>query len=89
MPTSEQAPLCANCGLDIWWRPTVVDGRTYCCGGCAQGGPCYCSYDLPVSAPKTFAEEQAASNPQPGRGIYSAPTPQYQARESTRKEDPL
>jgi hypothetical protein len=39
-------PRCANCGVEIPWRPTVHRGRTYCCGGCAQGGPCYCSYDL-------------------------------------------
>jgi hypothetical protein len=39
-------PRCANCGVDIPWRPRIHRGRTYCCGGCAQGGPCYCSYDL-------------------------------------------
>lgn len=38
---------CANCGLEIAWEPVVVDGKAYCCGGCAQGGPCYCSYDPP------------------------------------------
>ena len=49
MPASPGGPpCCANCGLDILWRPVVADGRVYCCGGCAQGGPCYCSYDLPV-----------------------------------------
>jgi hypothetical protein len=40
------APHCANCGVEIPWRPTLHHGRPYCCGGCAQGGPCYCSYDL-------------------------------------------
>ena len=39
-------PRCANCGAEIAWRPTIHRGRAYCCGGCAQGGPCYCSYDL-------------------------------------------
>ncbi|MFN8678898.1 MAG: hypothetical protein U0Z70_21140 [Thermomicrobiales bacterium] len=39
-------PRCANCGVEIPWRPAVHRGKTYCCGGCAQGGPCYCSYDL-------------------------------------------
>ena len=37
--------LCANCGIAIHWQATVVDGRTYCCLGCAQGGPCECDYD--------------------------------------------
>ena len=40
------AVRCANCGVEIPWRPAVHHGRSYCCGGCAQGGPCYCSYDL-------------------------------------------
>ena len=37
-------PVCANCGIEIDWQPTVVDGRTYCCLGCALGGPCSCDY---------------------------------------------
>lgn len=41
-----ETPHCANCGVEIPWRPAVYRGQTYCCGGCAQGGPCYCSYDL-------------------------------------------
>ena len=39
-------PRCANCGVEILWRPATFRGKPYCCGGCAQGGPCYCSYDL-------------------------------------------
>ncbi len=35
---------CANCGITITWRPTVVEGRFYCCVGCSQGGPCTCDY---------------------------------------------
>jgi hypothetical protein len=37
--------LCANCGIAIAWQATVVDGKAYCCLGCAQGGPCVCDYD--------------------------------------------
>jgi hypothetical protein len=36
---------CINCGIVIRWQPTLVEGRTYCCLGCAQGGPCECDYD--------------------------------------------
>jgi hypothetical protein len=36
---------CANCGIVIRWQATIVDGETYCCFGCAQGGPCECDYD--------------------------------------------
>ncbi len=37
-------PKCANCGIEIRWLPTVVDGNMYCCLGCSQGGPCECDY---------------------------------------------
>lgn len=36
---------CLNCGLAISWPSIIVNGMEYCCGGCALGGPCYCSYD--------------------------------------------
>ena len=39
-----QAMRCANCDIDILWPPTVVQGKTYCCTGCAAGGPCTCDY---------------------------------------------
>src|SRR5216683_4734383 len=39
-----QAVRCANCDIDILWPPTVVPGKTYCCTGCAEGGPCNCDY---------------------------------------------
>jgi hypothetical protein len=89
MTAPDQAPLCANCDLDIWWQPIVVDGRTYCCGGCAQDGPCYCSYDLPVSMPQVRAETgpfsiyryRAAANPQRDRV--------YRAGRAVAKEDAL
>ena len=42
---STQVPWrCANCDIDILWPPVVVDGKTYCCTGCAAGGPCSCDY---------------------------------------------
>jgi hypothetical protein len=36
--------ICANCGIEFNWQPTIVDGVTYCCIGCSQGGPCTCDY---------------------------------------------
>jgi hypothetical protein len=38
-------PTCHTCGIIIRWQPTIVEGRTYCCLGCAEGGPCECDYD--------------------------------------------
>lgn len=68
------APRCANCGVEIPWRPAVHHGRTYCCGGCAQGGPCYCSYDLTAAdwlrpRPRLHAQPLTvpAGSPRPGR----------------------
>jgi hypothetical protein len=41
----QQQPLrCSNCDIDILWPPTVVQGKTFCCTGCAAGGPCSCDY---------------------------------------------
>jgi hypothetical protein len=37
-------PICANCGIEIRWRLTIVDGLPYCCLGCSRGGPCECNY---------------------------------------------
>jgi hypothetical protein len=36
--------VCANCGIEFNWQPTIVDGVVYCCIGCSQGGPCTCDY---------------------------------------------
>jgi hypothetical protein len=47
---------CANCRLEISWEPArSVEGMTFCCGGCARGGPCYCSYDTEPPKPAEFA----------------------------------
>jgi hypothetical protein len=41
-----QAMRCANCDIEIRWSPTVVQGKPFCCTGCAAGGPCNCDYSL-------------------------------------------
>src|SRR6266567_8367793 len=41
---SPQPVRCANCDIDFLWQPTVVQGKSYCCTGCAAGGPCTCDY---------------------------------------------
>ncbi|MGH2478129.1 MAG: hypothetical protein ACRDHW_00520 [Ktedonobacteraceae bacterium] len=45
-PAARQAFRCANCEIEFFWSPTVVQGRIYCCTGCAAGGPCNCDYSL-------------------------------------------
>jgi hypothetical protein len=37
---------CANCDIEFFWSPTVVQDNLYCCTGCAAGGPCTCDYSL-------------------------------------------
>ncbi len=47
-------PICANCQIEIRWRPTILDGIAYCCAGCAEGGPCICDYaQLPELSERT------------------------------------
>jgi hypothetical protein len=41
-----QVVRCANCDIEILWPPTIVQGKTFCCTGCAAGGPCNCDYSL-------------------------------------------
>lgn len=45
-PQPKQALRCTNCDIEILWTPTVVQGKTFCCTGCAAGGPCNCDYSL-------------------------------------------
>ena len=40
-----QQTICTTCGIVIRWQPTTVEGKAYCCLGCAEGGPCECDYD--------------------------------------------
>jgi chaperonin GroES len=42
--TSQVAQHCANCEIEFLWPPTVMQGKIYCCIGCATGGPCCCDY---------------------------------------------
>src|SRR6266571_2188817 len=40
----QQTIRCANCDIDFLWAPIIVQGKAYCCTGCAAGGPCNCDY---------------------------------------------
>lgn len=51
---------CENCGILITWQPTVVDGHSYCCLGCAVGGPCSCDYSNLPSLEESRAIVRAA-----------------------------
>jgi hypothetical protein len=36
---------CASCDIEISGVPELVDGDVFCCPGCAEGGPCTCTYE--------------------------------------------
>ena len=40
----DEPKRCASCDIELPKSPIVVEGSAYCCGGCAEGGPCVCSY---------------------------------------------
>ena len=67
-----QELVCANCGIVIIWEATIVEGRNYCCPGCAQGGPCNCDYDnLPRSGGSNpiVLQEDCVQNPEENRRL--------------------
>jgi hypothetical protein len=41
---------CASCELALSGPPVYRRDETYCCLGCAEGGPCICSYDADLAA---------------------------------------
>ncbi len=48
MTTPTEARECANCAFLFNWPPTITGGQVYCCVGCAEGGPCTCTYAEPL-----------------------------------------
>jgi hypothetical protein len=40
----DEPKRCASCDVEVYRSMVVVEGLVYCCGGCAKGGPCVCSY---------------------------------------------
>ena len=65
--------VCANCGIEFDWQPTIVDGVAYCCIGCSQGGPCTCDYgNLPQPDDAASLTTALASVPQGDNKTRSA-----------------
>ena len=40
-----QRGYCASCDTRLIDRPVYRMDETYCCRGCAFGGPCICTYE--------------------------------------------
>ena len=39
---------CVTCEIEIAGPATFHVGLPFCCAGCVAGGPCTCSYDIPL-----------------------------------------
>ena len=40
---------CASCEIPLSDRPVLRMDEAYCCIGCAQGGPCICTYEADLA----------------------------------------
>jgi hypothetical protein len=40
--TARAALRCDSCRIEIDDEPVERDGKSFCCDGCADGGPCTC-----------------------------------------------
>ena len=74
--------VCANCFAEFDWSPTVEEGEEFCCAGCAQGGPCICTYGAPPLSARTLAPEEPIPTP-------SAVPPTPPARPADRRRGEL
>ena len=73
-----RAGYCASCEGVITSRPVYYMDEAYCCAGCAQGGPCVCSYEadladdgvdgLGLMAPVRTSPPRGAEAPEPIAG---------------------
>ena len=62
---------CASCEIPLTDRPVLRMDEAYCCIGCAQGGPCVCTYEADLaddgvdrlSLPFALAEPVSAFEP--------------------------
>jgi hypothetical protein len=46
---SPRRGYCASCDGRITDRPVYRMDEAYCCVGCAEGGPCVCSYEADLA----------------------------------------
>jgi hypothetical protein len=70
---------CASCEIRLTGWPLYRGDEAFCCPGCADGGPCVCTYEsdladdgvnrlgLPFAVPAAVPQTAAAPAPTPER----------------------
>ena len=66
---------CASCEIPLVDTPVLRMDEAYCCIGCAQGGPCICTYEADLAEdgvdrlglPFVAVEPVSAGEPWPAR----------------------
>jgi hypothetical protein len=72
--------VCANCEEVITGDAVESDGEQFCCAGCANGGPCICTYGHQPVTHSTLLQSQPESarlawpTPQIPLGVASRPS---------------
>jgi hypothetical protein len=52
---------CLSCEIELEDAPVLRDGGAFCCHGCAQGGPCVCTYDSYQRRVSSIGREKAVA----------------------------
>ena len=71
--------VCDGCFAEFNWLPTEFEGQSYCCRGCADGGPCACTYGeppigaIPESEGALAGQDDQAEDPSPREPDQSRP----------------
>jgi 6-pyruvoyl-tetrahydropterin synthase len=68
----DQNKSCNNCGMPVGYEPVTKDGSVFCCFGCAEGGPCTCSYVGPSASPFATPQTIAPADPRPDTPVRSS-----------------
>ena len=58
--------VCDGCFAEFDWTPTEFEGRSYCCRGCADGGPCACTYGTPPADAVFGSDSEPADQAEDG-----------------------
>lgn len=40
----DEPKRCDSCDVTLGEIPFIANGNVFCCHGCAEGGPCVCTY---------------------------------------------